>query len=290
MPELPEVETVRRHLAGALIGTSIASAESCGKLRRGTDSDELDAFCRQRRIIAVRRRAKYLLMLFAEGDGLIIHLGMTGYFVLADNPDDSYGAKHVRARWVLTDGRVLRFCDPRRFGQIRLCPGRYFRRWPAELAALGPEPLSSQFNAAWLFTASRGRRCPIKALIMDQQQVGGVGNIYASEALFRAGIAPQSPAQNLDEEQCGRLARAIRRVLREAIAAGGTTISDFRTLDGSEGGFAVKLRVYDRAGEVCRRCGTIIERTVIGGRSSFFCPKCQPVASAVTPPASPKKR
>lgn len=290
MPELPEVETVRRHLADALIGAGMTSAESCGKLRRKPDSDELDAFCRQRRIIAVRRRGKYLLLLFAEGDGVIIHLGMTGYFVLADNSDGACGARHVRARWVLNDGRVLRFCDPRRFGQIILCPGRYFRRWPAELAALGPEPLSNRFTGSQLFAASRGRHCSIKSLIMDQRQVVGVGNIYASEALFRAGIAPHMPAQDLDEEQCRRLVCAIRRVLREAIAAGGTTISDFRTLDGSEGGFAVKLQVYDREGEACRRCGATIVRTLIGGRSSFFCPKCQPPAPAATQSPGIKRR
>ncbi|NMA47531.1 MAG: bifunctional DNA-formamidopyrimidine glycosylase/DNA-(apurinic or apyrimidinic site) lyase [Lentisphaerae bacterium] len=289
MPELPEVETVRRHLAAALIGANITSAESCGKLRSCPDSDELNAFCRRRRIVAVRRRGKYLLLLFTKGDGMIVHLGMTGYFVLADSSDDAGGASHVRARWFLDDSRVLSFCDPRRFGQIILCPGQYFRHWPAELARLGPEPLSNRFTGSWLFAAGRGRSCSIKSLIMDQQQVVGVGNIYASEALFRAGIPPQMPAQYLNEEQCRRLVRAIRRVLREAIAAGGTTISDFRTLDGSEGGFAVKLQVYDREGEACYRCGTAIARTLISGRSSFFCPKCQPAAAAV-PPTDMKRR
>lgn len=284
MPELPEVETVRRHLANALIGASIVSAESCGKLRQSTSSNDLNAFCRQRRIIAVRRRAKYLLILFAEGDGMIMHLGMTGYFVLAAGPDDTCSASHVRARWTLADGRVLRFCDPRRFGQIKLCPGRFFRRWPQELTALGPEPLSNHFNAAYLFSRCRDRRCPIKALIMDQHQVVGVGNIYANEALFRAGIAPQAPAQDLNEQQCGKLVRAIRKVLREAIVAGGTTISDFRSLDGSEGGFAVKLRVYDRSGKACKRCGSTIERTIISGRASFSCPTCQPTTATIAPP------
>jgi formamidopyrimidine-DNA glycosylase len=276
MPELPEVETIRRHLTGALVGSRICSAESVAKLRKSCSSKELNAFCSQRSIQQVRRRAKYLLMLFNDGDAMIIHLGMTGYFVLAKGSDASCGAKHVCARWTLADGRILRYCDPRRFGQIILCPGAFFHRWPAQLQNLGLEPLSGSLDGDWLYAISRKRRCAIKTLIMDQQLLVGVGNIYASEALFRAGIAPQTAAQDLSKKDCARLASAIRQVLHEAIAAGGTTISDFRSLDGREGGFAVKLRVYGEAGKSCPRCGKLIERARIGGRSSFFCPACQP--------------
>lgn len=273
MPELPEVETVCRGLAAGLVHATITAVETRACLRHHPDPRELQDFCQGRTIRSIRRRAKYILVTFAENDGLILHLGMTGAFKI----DHAEGApeKHAHVIWHLADGRRWRFLDPRRFGSIFICRQDLDTANPSPLASLGPEPLSPDFDPGGLYAATRHRHTPIKNFIMDQGNVVGVGNIYASEALFRARLSPLKPAGELSRAVCRNLTAAIKSVLTEAIAAGGTTISDFHTLDGSEGGFTVALQVYGRQGQPCPACGRTIIRQVLAGRSSFFCPKCQ---------------
>lgn len=184
-------------------------------------------------------------------------------------------ARHEHVEWELDDGRLWRFRDPRRFGVVRYFAGCAAGGVPPPLAGLGPEPLSDGFDAEHLQRFASGRRAAIKAVIMDNRCVVGVGNIYASEALFRAGIRPTAAAGSVSMRRLRRLVAAIREVLSAAIAAGGTTISDYRAPDGSEGRFAQDLRVYGREREPCDRCGRAIRRVVFGGRSAFFCPGCQ---------------
>jgi len=273
MPELPEVETVCRGLAASLVNATITSAETRAHLRHHPEPSELQDFCQGRTIHSIRRRAKYILVTFAENDGLLLHLGMTGAFKIDgyDGPPE----KHAHVIWRLADGRSWRFLDPRRFGAIFICRQDLDKSVPPPLANLGPEPLTADFTPAGLYTATRNRNTPIKNFIMAQENVVGVGNIYASEALFRARLSPQKPAGTLSRTACRNLAEAIKTVLTEAIAAGGTTISDFHALDGSEGKFTVALQVYGRNGQPCPVCGQAIQRLVIAGRSSFFCKKCQ---------------
>ena len=185
--------------------------------------------------------------------------------------------RHCRVWWELDNGLTWRFLDIRRFGQLRLCPGDWsgVGGVPECLAGLGDEPLEDGFDGARLLAIGKGRRQAGKQVIMDQRLLVGVGNIYASESLFRAGIDPRRPFATLRRREADRLATAIREVLLESIEAGGTTISDFVTLDGSEGGYTVHLRVYGRQGEPCARCGATLVRMVQGGRSTFFCPHCQ---------------
>ena len=273
MPELPEVETVCRGLAASLVNATITSAETRAHLRHHPEPSELQDFCQGRTIHSIRRRAKYILVTFAENDGLLLHLGMTGAFKIDgyDGPPE----KHAHVIWRLADGRSWRFLDPRRFGAIFICRQDLDKSVPPPLANLGPEPLTADFTPAGLYTATRNRNTPIKNFIMAQENVVGVGNIYASEALFRARLSPLKPASTLSRTACRNLTAAIKAVLTEAIAAGGTTISDFHALDGSEGKFTVALQVYGRNGQPCPVCGQAIQRLVIAGGSSFFCKKCQ---------------
>ena len=273
MPELPEVQTICDSLQRQLSGLRIAKALKAGRLRQTVALPELDAFCRGKSISLVTRRAKYILVHFTDRSGLILHLGMTGCFII--NSDDGQPLKHERVSWLLSDGRRWRFCDARGFGSLQLCPeDKDFNQHPS-LARLGIEPLSEAFAGQYLKSLCRQRETPIKALIMDQAKVVGVGNIYASEALFRCGISPKRQACRLTFRQCEQLAAAIKEVLLAAIAAGGSSIRDFHHIDGSEGHFKVQLRVYGRTGQPCPECGSEIKRIVQSGRSSFFCPKCQ---------------
>jgi formamidopyrimidine-DNA glycosylase len=276
MPELPEVETVvrglRPHLVGALLSEVTASVTH---LRTPVDLPRLREICVGRTIRAIRRRAKFIVVELDGDVGMLLHLGMTGAFriVPAEAPPTAY----ERVAWRLADGRSWRFLDVRRFGSVQVCALPTAGRDPELLDDLGPEPLSAAFDGAVLHAATRGRERPVKTLIMDQAVVVGVGNIYASEALFRAAISPQRRSASLSRAATERLAAAIKAVLTEAIEAGGTTIGDFRRVDGSEGEFAVNLNVYGRHGLDCLRCGLPagIRRTVQAGRSSFFCPRCQ---------------
>lgn len=274
MPELPEVETICRSLTRHLTGAVIRTGEILGKLRLPIAQDELSAFCAGQTITDITRRGKYILVRFTAGNGLILHLGMTGSFAIT--PDDGIPQPHERIAWQLADGRRWRFCDPRRFGCVAICHEDILACRHPRLARLAVEPLSNDFSPEYLYGLSRNRTAAIKNIIMDQSNLVGVGNIYASEALFATGIAPATPAGRLSRPQCRRLTEAIQQILRQAIIAGGTTISDFHDVNGEEGHFRVDLQVYGRAGQPCLRCGTTIVRQILGGRSSFFCPHCQP--------------
>ena len=273
MPELPEVEVCRRGLQPEVTGELILGAiVRSPRLRLPLPTTLGDTLAGQR-VVAVRRRGKYLLLDCRGGveDGcLIIHLGMSGNlrFVPPGTPPE----KHDHVDLVFAS-RILRFSDPRRFGVVL---------WQAAeeavhplLAALGIEPLAGEFTGDWLFAATRGRAGAIKPVLMDGHLVVGIGNIYAAESLFRAGISPLRAASRISRERYARLAPAIRQTLVDAIAAGGSSIRDYVHSDGGAGCFQVECAVYGRAGEPCRRCGGVIRQVRQGGRSTFYCPSCQ---------------
>jgi formamidopyrimidine-DNA glycosylase len=270
VPELPEVETVRRGLA-RLLGREavVRRVELMRADLRVAIPPALGHRLDGQRITAVERRAKYLLFRTPAAT-MLCHLGMTGTWRLAP-PGDERAHDHCYLH--LADGRRLAFRDPRRFGMLGLIePGGSH----PSLDELGPEPLEARaFDADYLAAACRGRRSPIKALIMDQRVVVGVGNIYAQEALFRARIRPQKKAGALERDALAVLVREIRAVLTEAIAAGGSTISDFRQAGGDGGYFQHDFQVYDRGGQPCVRCQTILKSGAVGGRGTVWCPKCQ---------------
>ena len=270
MPELPEVETTRRgiepHVAGARVTTVIVRR---GDLRQPVSKD-LDAI-EGRVITGVVRRSKYLLLGIDDGSTVLIHLGMSGSLRVI-RPDDPWKT-HDHVAIGLSNGRELRFHDPRRFGLVLRLHGDP-QRHPL-LEGLGPEPLGDAFDASSLQSACATRKAAIKQVIMDAAVVVGVGNIYASEALFRAGILPRTPACKLGKVRLGRLTSAIRTVLAESIEQGGTTLRDFLHSDGEPGYFRQRLFVYGRKGEPCRVCGTPVRHAVIGQRSTYWCPRCQ---------------
>ncbi|MFW6375206.1 MAG: bifunctional DNA-formamidopyrimidine glycosylase/DNA-(apurinic or apyrimidinic site) lyase [Guyparkeria sp.] len=270
MPELPEVETTRRgiepHLAGHRIqGVTVRDA----RLRWPVRAD-LPAFLDDRPVEAVERRAKYLLLRLDRGDRVLIHLGMSGSLRL-DDPANA-PRKHDHVEWLLDNGKALRLHDPRRFGAVLT---DHVDAPHERLATLGPEPLGDTFDGDYLAGRLAGRRVAVKQAIMNAGIVVGVGNIYASEALFLAGIHPARPAGSLGRDECHALAAAIRRVLAAAIEQGGTTLRDFLAPSGNPGYFRQTLNVYERTDQPCRRCGTPVERVVMGQRSTWFCPRCQ---------------
>lgn len=262
MPELPEVETVARSIA-PLVGRKIAGAEfRQARVLRGSDPDEMAERLRGQRIASVKRYGKFILMSLSGGGYLMVHLGMTGRLLLGGAP-----GKHTHA--ILTfDKGVLLFDDSRQFGCIQ-----YFAEFPARVARLGPEPLEVSLED---FAAGmKGRKTSVKALLLNQTFVRGVGNIYADEALFRAGIHPLARAGRVKQERVRRLRDAVVEVLTEAIEAGGSSISDYVDAEGRRGFFQLQHRVYQRTGEACVTCGTPIRRVLAAQRSSHFCPKCQ---------------
>lgn len=268
MPELPEVETSRRGIEPHLVGATILHAVVRNPRLRWPVSGEIHALS-DLPVLSVQRRAKYLLLELPTG-WIIIHLGMSGSLRML--PHEMPPAKHDHVDLVMSNGKVLRYTDPRRFGAWLWCSD--LTRSPV-LAHLGPEPFSDDFSGAYLFAKSRGRRTAIKPWLMDNKLVVGVGNIYASESLFVAGILPDRPAMVLGEEEAERLVATIKAVLLRSIEQGGTTLRDFLQSDGKPGYFAQELQVYGRAGEPCRQCGTLIEASKHAQRSTFFCPRCQ---------------
>ncbi len=269
MPELPEVETVMRGLAPYLEGRVLRAAVVRDHRLRWPVPGDLDARIAGRRILALSRRGKYLLMRMDEG-ALICHLGMSGSLRLL--PADTPLRKHDHIDLLLENGQALRYHDPRRFGALLWAadPGRH-----PLIARLGVEPLSGDFDGACLHTLCRGRASAIKQVIMDAHLVVGVGNIYANEALFHAGIDPRLAAGKLSRPRCERLAAAIKSTLESAIAAGGSTLRDFVDGHGSRGWFQQSYRVYGRAGEVCAVCGGAIRTLRQAARATYFCPACQ---------------
>lgn len=276
MPELPEVETIRRGLAGRLTGSRIVAVEVRDpRLRLPVRERDLRALLGAR-LVAFDRRAKYLLVRTDLGRTIIIHLGMSGRMVSADPSDSLQRHDHVVWRLRLNGGagEDLRFRDPRRFGLVVTARTGGLPRHPL-LRRLGPEPLSDGFDAATLVRSAARRRVAVKAFLMDPAVVVGIGNIYASEVLWRAGVHPRRRADRIAPVRWERIREACVQVLSEAIAAGGTTLRDYRNADGALGTFAVALSVYDRAGRPCRRCATAIRRTVDGGRATYYCARCQ---------------
>ena len=269
MPELPEVETTRRGLAPHVEGRCVTGVVLRRADLRWPIPPEVSVLLPGQRITAIRRRAKYLLFDTAAGSALL-HLGMSGNLrVLA--PDTPLRA-HDHVDMALDSGQLLRFHDPRRFGCLLWqAPGQTHPL----LAGLGPEPLGAGFDGDYLFARSRGRSSPVKTFLMDQSVVVGVGNIYAAEALFMAGISPLRAAGKVSRERYGVLAAAAQQVLQQAITRGGTTLRDFITPDGAPGYFEQELQVYGRAGLPCPRCGRTLKHAAIGQRASVWCGHCQ---------------
>lgn len=278
MPELPEVETVRRTLQPA-IGRQVTGVWTSGlplRLRRPVDRAGLERAALGAEIAAVRRHGKYLLIDFAGRDELVlVHLGMSGRLRLM--PSAAPRAPHTHVVLALDGPQEIRFSDPRRFGMFDVAPAGARQREHPALAVLGRDPLHETVTGAFLHQAARRTRQNLKALLMDQGVVAGVGNIYASEALWLARLPPTLRGVQLDRRGADALARAVSSVLNHALRRGGTTLSDFVDADGVEGENADYLRVYDRTGQRCARrgCPGRIRRTVIQGRATFHCPRCQ---------------
>ncbi|MGY1426212.1 bifunctional DNA-formamidopyrimidine glycosylase/DNA-(apurinic or apyrimidinic site) lyase [Lysobacter sp. A289] len=278
MPELPEIETTRAGLAPHLTGRQVTAVTLRRDSLRWPIPAEIGTALHGQRIDAVRRRAKYLLLDTAAGSALI-HLGMSGSLRVL--PAGTPLRPHDHVDIGIDDGRVLRFNDPRRFGCLLWQPPGTLHPL---LALLGAEPLDTpgladpaglDFDGDYLFARSRGRRAPVKSFLMDQSIVVGVGNIYAAEALFGAGVSPTRPAGRVSRGRYQRLAAEIQRVLAAAIAQGGTTLRDFISPDGNAGYFVQQLSVYGRAGEPCPACGRALKQARIGQRSSVWCNHCQ---------------
>ncbi len=274
MPELPEVETVRRQLEPALIGRRFEQVRiDDPRLVRPYEPAEVAAELEGERVAAVERRGKYLIFRFKSGRVLLIHLRMTGSLLRAPNgslPDDP----HRRAVVRLDDGSDVAYRDVRRFGTwLLLEPGE---AEPYLAARVGDEPLDTLFTAARLGERLAGRRVSLKAALLDQRTLAGMGNIYVDEALWRARLNPLRPAAGLDRNELRRLHRGIRAALEHGLARQGSTLRDYRLPDGSGGSMQDEFRVYGRRDEPCDRCGTPIARTQVAGRTTWYCPTCQP--------------
>lgn len=274
MPELPEVETIRRDLAPELEGRRLTGVRVHRPdiLMNLPGEEELARALVGRRVVRLDRRAKYLVFRLSGGRVLEVQLRMTGRFALGEKLPDPDHFGHLAAELHLDDGRVLWYDDVRRLGGFRLLDAD---AWARREAGLGPEPLEDAYGPEDLARELEGRRAPVKNLLLDQRRVAGVGNIYASEALHGAGLDPRRPGGSLDGGEVVRLHRSLRRVLRGALDEAGTTLRDYRAVDGRPGRFQEKLAVYGRQGEPCPRCGAAVRREVQAGRSTFFCAGCQ---------------
>ncbi|NNE59781.1 MAG: bifunctional DNA-formamidopyrimidine glycosylase/DNA-(apurinic or apyrimidinic site) lyase [Woeseia sp.] len=270
MPELPEVETSRRGIAPSVAEQRVARVVVRERRLRWPVPDEIERKLTGQRVTAIERRAKYLLFKTPAGTALL-HLGMSGSLRIID-PDEP-PAKHDHVDIVFSNGKALRFRDPRRFGCLLWADGDAMAH--PLLCKLGPEPLGVTFDGDYLWERARGRSVAIKQFIMNAAIVVGVGNIYASEALFEAGIHPGRQAQRVSKIRMRQLAAAIRAVLERALAAGGTTLRDFRGGDGEPGYFRQQLNVYDRQDEPCRVCAKPVSASVQGQRSTYYCTHCQ---------------
>lgn len=271
MPELPEVETLRRQLAASVVGRTITAVE----LAPGSPSPiaipapgAFVAAMAGRRIAGVGRRGKYLLLALDDGSTLALHLRMSGG--LLHRPPGTAPEAYLRAALRLDDGSELRFTDVRKFGRLWHVP-----EVGLLVDGLGPEPLAEDFTVGALAAVLSGRRAPVKSVLLDQRALAGVGNVYADEALFAAGIDPRRPAHGLSPQERKRLHAALRAVLGAAIENGGTSLRDYRGLEGETGRHQHELRVYGRAEQPCSRCGTPVRRVVLAGRGTHFCPGCQ---------------
>ena len=282
MPELPEVETVRRGLAPVMEGVRIARAQVNRPDLRWPLPPAMAERLTGRRVERLRRRSKYILADLDGGETLLIHLGMSGRILVSGDPlgrfvhDHPAPEKHDHVVREMESGARITFNDPRRFGAMDLLQTAEAAAHRL-LAGLGPEPLGNDFHEVHLVAALRGRRSPVKALLLDQRIVAGLGNIYVCEALFRTGISPIRQAGRISARRVASLVPAIRQVLTDAIDAGGSSLRDYRQADGELGYFQHSFDVYGREGAPCRTpgCTSVIARTVQSGRSSFYCPTCQ---------------
>jgi formamidopyrimidine-DNA glycosylase len=282
MPELPEVETVRRGLLPAMEGGVIARAEVNRPDLRWPFPEAMAERLTGQRVLGLRRRSKYILADLGSSETLLIHLGMSGRMLVSGDPlgqfhhDHPAPQKHDHVVLHMASGARVTFNDPRRFGAMDLLPtaGEAQHRL---LAGIGPEPLGNGFSETYLVAALKDRRTPIKAALLDQRIVAGLGNIYVCEALYRAGIHPARRANRISASRLAALVPIIRQVLTEAIAAGGSSLKDFRQADGDLGYFQHSFDVYGREGAPCRTpgCDHLIRRIVQSGRSSFYCGQCQ---------------
>jgi formamidopyrimidine-DNA glycosylase len=287
MPELPEVESVRRQLEPVLVGRRFERVRiDDPRLVRPYEPAEVAAELDGEQVAAVERRGKYLVVRFESGRVLLIHLRMTGSLRNAQGgslPDDL----HRRAVVTLDDGTDVAYRDVRRFGTwLLLEPGE---AEPYLAARVGNEPLDTLFTAARLRERLAGRRTSLKAALLDQRTVAGLGNIYVDEALWRARLDPLRPAADLDRNELRRLHRAIRAALEHGLARQGSTLRDYRLPDGSRGSMQNEFRVYGRRDEPCDRCGTLISRTQVAGRTTWFCPTCQPGQAARSSSRQPSR-
>jgi formamidopyrimidine-DNA glycosylase len=269
MPELPEVETIRRSLLPKISGALITAVQVRERRLRRPVAPDFERGLLRRRVLGIERRGKYLLFDLGAPRCLLVHLGMSGSLELkaVDAPSEPHD--HIRIGFA--DGRVLVFNDPRRFGLLRVANLDALD----ELATVGPDPLTDAWSAEHLRSLLRHRARPIKNVLMDQVLIAGIGNIYANEILFLAAVRPTRRARTLRRRELDALAAAIGRVLADAVRLGGSSISDFRDGDGRPGYFQLQFNVYDRAGQPCHACRSPIRRTVLSGRSSFYCPRCQ---------------
>jgi len=288
MPELPEVETLRRALEPLVVGRRFETVEIFDpRLSAPVQPRTLAAELGGRRVVSLRRRGKYLLIDFDDERTLLVHLRMSGslrHSPHAPLPDDPYR----RAVIALDDGGMLGYRDVRRFGTWRLLEHDELDLYLD--ARLGPEPLAASYRAADLGAALSGRRRPLKAAILDQRTVAGIGNIYADEALWRARLHPRREAAGLDTDEVRALCQGIRAALRRGIACGGSTLRDYTQPNGEEGRMQREFKVYGRLGEPCERCGTLIERSVVAGRGTWTCPACQLMTPAVARGAAGRSR
>ena len=270
MPELPEAESITRALDKALKRRKITRVEVYFPKLRTPLAPLKAAKLEGRSFVGCRRRARYAVADLDDGRALTMHFGMSGVVRVEDAKLPRRRHEHVIIR--LDDGKAFKFEDPRRFGFLEVqklgADG-----WPECLAGIGVEPLSPQFTGEFLFNASRGRKKTVKELIMDNAVVTGIGNIYAAETLFASGVRPQRRASELTRAECDRIVRNAKRILKLAIKWGGTTVSDYRNVDGSEGRFVQKLKMYGKVN--CPMCGAKIAKVTLGGRTSWYCPECQ---------------
>jgi formamidopyrimidine-DNA glycosylase len=273
MPELPEAETIVRDLRARVPGAAVlrVAVTHADVLHPGLTPAQLDRRLRGRRITGVARRGKNVVLEFEGGLRLIVNLGMTGRVITTDAPRAAE-LRHVAVSIGLDDGRALLYDDARRFGDLDL---RDESGWARRDAELGVEPLSAAFTPERLYELTRRSAMPIRNWLLDQRRVAGVGNIYAVEALFRAGVRPTRRARTLRRRECAALCDALRAVLQESIDARGTTISDYRDGSGEPGNFDQRLRAYGREALPCVTCGTRVKRIVLTNRSAFYCPACQ---------------
>ena len=280
MPELPEVETVRRGLAPVMEGRTILRVEQNRPDLRFPFPSRFIERLTGARISRLGRQAKFLTVSLSTDEILVMHLGMSGRFTINGGPAASFAhetggnPKHDHAVFHIEGGVTVTYNDPRRFGFMELWPAASFDEYP-RLKKLGPEPLSNGFNAAYLDKALAGKQTPIKTALLDQAIIAGLGNIYVCEALYRSAISPKRKAATIPGKRAIRLAPAINAVIAEAIDAGGSSISDFTNTEGALGYFQHHFDVYDRETYPCKKCSTPIKRLVQSGRSSFYCSRCQ---------------